>query len=48
MPGKKYTDAAKKYDKTQLHEPAQAFELVKSLSKRNFDGDRRYLKKFRA
>src|SRR5712691_6690325 len=37
MPGKKYADAAKKYDKTQLHEPAQAFELVKSLSKRNFD-----------
>ena len=37
MPGKKYQDAAKKYDKTQLHEPAQAFELVKSLSSRNFD-----------
>src|SRR6185369_10831839 len=37
MTGKKYTDAAKKYDKNQLHAPAQAFELVKSLSKRNFD-----------
>ena len=37
MPGKKYADAAKKYDKTQLHEPAKAFELVKSLSSRNFD-----------
>jgi hypothetical protein len=37
MPGKKYADAAKKYDKTQLHEPAKAFELVKSLSTRNFD-----------
>ena len=37
MPGKKYADAAKKYDKTQLHEPAKAFELVKSLSNRNFD-----------
>ena len=35
--GKKYDDAAKKYDKTQLHEPAKAFELVKSLSNRNFD-----------
>jgi len=37
MPGKKYADAAKKYDKTELHEPAKAFELVKSLSNRNFD-----------
>jgi len=37
MPGKKYADAAKKYDKTQLHEPAKAFELVKSLANRNFD-----------
>jgi large subunit ribosomal protein L1 len=35
--GKKYVDAAKKYDKTELHEPAQAFELVKSLATRNFD-----------
>jgi len=35
--GKKYVDAAKKFDKTQLHEPAQAFEIVKSLSSRNFD-----------
>jgi large subunit ribosomal protein L1 len=35
--GKKYVDAAKKYDKTELHEPAQAFELVKSLASRNFD-----------
>jgi large subunit ribosomal protein L1 len=37
MSGKKYSDAAKKYDKTQLHEPAKAFELVKSLASRNFD-----------
>ena len=35
--GKKYVDASKKYDKAELHEPAQAFELVKSLATRNFD-----------
>jgi large subunit ribosomal protein L1 len=35
--GKKYVDASKKYDKAELHEPAQAFELVKSLASRNFD-----------
>ena len=35
--GKKYVDAAKKYDKTELHEPDKAFELVKSLATRNFD-----------
>jgi large subunit ribosomal protein L1 len=35
--GKKYVDASKKYDKTELHEPAQAFELVKSLATKNFD-----------
>ena len=35
--GKKYVEAAKKYDKTELHEPAQAFGLVKSLANRNFD-----------
>jgi large subunit ribosomal protein L1 len=35
--GKKYVDAAKKYDNMQLHEPTQAFELVKSLSNRKFD-----------
>ena len=28
---------SKKYDKTELHEPQQAFELMKSLSNRNFD-----------
>jgi hypothetical protein len=27
--GKKYVEAAKKYDKAQLHEPNEAFELVK-------------------
>jgi large subunit ribosomal protein L1 len=36
-PGKKYAEASKKYDKTQLHEPTDAFELVKSLAGRNFD-----------
>jgi large subunit ribosomal protein L1 len=35
--GKKYVDASKKYDKAELHEPEQAFELVKSLASRNFD-----------
>jgi large subunit ribosomal protein L1 len=35
--GKKYVDASKKYDKAELHEPTQAFGLVKSLSSRNFD-----------
>src|SRR5476651_2086678 len=35
--GKKYVDASKKFDKTELHEPTQAFELVKSLATRNFD-----------
>jgi len=35
--GKKYVEAAKKYDKAELHDPAQAFELVKSLATRNFD-----------
>jgi large subunit ribosomal protein L1 len=35
--GKKYVDAAKKYDRAELHEPTQAFELVKSLATRNFD-----------
>ncbi len=35
--GKKYVEAAKKYDRSELHEPNQAFELVKSLANRNFD-----------
>jgi large subunit ribosomal protein L1 len=37
MPGKKLTDAARRYDRTRLHEPQEAFELVKQLSHRNFD-----------
>ena len=36
-PGKKYVEAAKKFDRTELHEPQQAFELVKSMASRNFD-----------
>jgi large subunit ribosomal protein L1 len=35
--GKKYVDASKKYDKAELHEPAKAFELVKSLATKKFD-----------
>jgi large subunit ribosomal protein L1 len=37
MPGKKYVDASRRYDKQTIHEPAQAFELVKQLSNRKFD-----------
>ncbi len=36
-PGKKYVEAVKQYDKAQLHEPTQAFELVKSMATRKFD-----------
>src|SRR5213593_920183 len=35
--GKKYVDASRRYDKAQVFEPAQAFELVKQLSNRKFD-----------
>ena len=35
--GKKYVDATRKFDREKLHTPAEAFELVKSLAKRNFD-----------
>src|SRR3954453_12217774 len=35
--GKKYVDASRRYDKAQVYEPAQAFELVKQLSNRKFD-----------
>jgi large subunit ribosomal protein L1 len=37
MAGKKYTDATRRYDRTRLHEPREAFELVKQLSSRKFD-----------
>ena len=35
--GKKYTDAAKRFDRDQLHSGHEAVELAKSLSNRNFD-----------
>jgi len=35
--GKKYVDALKRFDKQRLHEPPEAFDLVKSLSTRSWD-----------
>jgi len=35
--GKKYTEATKKYDRSEQYDPNQAFELVKSMASRNFD-----------
>jgi len=35
--GKGYTDALKRYDRNEIHEPAQALALVKSLATRKFD-----------
>ncbi len=35
--GKKYTDATRRYDGENLHEPAEALELVKTLATKNFD-----------
>lgn len=35
--GKKYTDAAKKFDRDLLHSPSEAFEMVGSLASKNFD-----------
>ena len=35
--GKKYVDATRKFDRDQLYLPPEAFDLVKSLTKRNFD-----------
>ena len=37
MAGKKHTDASRRYDRERLHEPQEAFDLVKQLSSRNFD-----------
>src|SRR4051794_21382023 len=34
---KAYVDALKRYDRNELHEPAEALALVKSLSNRKFD-----------
>jgi large subunit ribosomal protein L1 len=35
--GKKYVDASRRYDKAALHQPTEAFELVKQLANRKFD-----------
>src|SRR6476469_2691154 len=35
--GKKYTDAARRFDREQLHDTAEALTLVTSLATRNFD-----------
>jgi large subunit ribosomal protein L1 len=37
MAGKKHTDASRRYDRERMHEPQEAFDLVKQLSNRNFD-----------
>ena len=35
--GKKYEDAAKRFDRQALHSPVEAIDLVKSLAKASFD-----------
>ncbi len=35
--GKKYVDAARRFDRERLHTPTEAFDLVKSLATRKFD-----------
>ena len=35
--GKKYTDATRRYDRDQLHSPAEALELAKRLAPAKFD-----------
>ena len=35
--GKKYTDAAKRFDRDRLHEPVEALDLVKNLAPAKFD-----------
>ncbi|MEM7096594.1 MAG: 50S ribosomal protein L1 [Actinomycetota bacterium] len=37
MAGKRYNDATKRYDRSRLHQPDEAIELVKSLSSAKFD-----------
>jgi len=34
---KKYVDATRRYDRQKLHEPTEAFELVKSMATKKFD-----------
>jgi len=36
-PGKRYTDATKRFDRTHLHGPAEGLDLVKSLATAKFD-----------
>ena len=35
--GKKYADAGKRFDREQLHDPAEAIDLVKTLAPAKFD-----------
>jgi large subunit ribosomal protein L1 len=35
--GKAFTDATRRFDRERLHEPVEAFDLVKSLATRKFD-----------
>jgi large subunit ribosomal protein L1 len=35
--GKKFDDAIKRFDREKLHQPAEAFDVVKNLSTRKFD-----------
>jgi large subunit ribosomal protein L1 len=35
--GKKYVDATRKFDRDRLYPPEEAFDLMKSLAKRNFN-----------
>jgi large subunit ribosomal protein L1 len=35
--GKRYTDAARRYDRRRLHEPVEALELVRTLAPARFD-----------
>ena len=37
--GKKYIDATRHFDRARIHSPAEAVELVKTLSKRNWQPD---------
>jgi large subunit ribosomal protein L1 len=37
MSGKKYADAVKRFDRTQLHTPVEALDVVKSLASAKFD-----------